>query len=365
MNITNVETTLVDVPLKQRTITDSQSSVDSVEFVQVRIDTDAGITGWGFNWNYTKGLRAVKVTLDDVYAPAILGKDPLQRRELMRAMHSTNHFIGRVGVARVGLSAMNLALWDIQLRLEDQPLWRHLGPAKTKVKAYNTDGGWLTWSTAELIDDMHRIIQRGFDAVKMKLGLPDPREDFARVKAVRKAIGEDIRLMVDVNTVWDLATATVWGRRLEEFDISWLEEPMHPFDVKAHAELAHSLDLPIAVGETIYSLHDFRNYIESRAVDIVQADVTKLSGIDEWLDVAALARAYGLPVIPHTNVQHNIHVQLAAATENAPMVECCYESIHDIWENPVRVIDGYYTLPEAPGVGGKLTDAILTKFRVA
>jgi L-alanine-DL-glutamate epimerase-like enolase superfamily enzyme len=169
-------------------------------------------------------------------------------------MHSTTHFIGRVGVARVGLAAMNLALWDIQLRLEEQPLWRHLGPCKTKVKAYNTDGGWLTWSTEELISDMHRIIDRGFDAVKMKLGRPDPREDFKRVKAVRKAIGDKIKLMVDVNTVWDLKTAIVWGRRLEQFDIAWLEEPMHPFDVRAHAELAKALDVPIAVGETIYTL---------------------------------------------------------------------------------------------------------------
>jgi hypothetical protein len=157
-------------------------------------------------------------------------------------MHSTTHFIGRVGVARVGLAAMNLALWDIQLRLEEQPLWRHLGPCKTKVKAYNTDGGWLTWSTEELISDMHRIIDRGFDAVKMKLGRPDPREDFKRVKAVRKAIGDKIKLMVDVNTVWDLKTAIVWGRRLEQFDIAWLEELMYPFDVRAHTELAKALD---------------------------------------------------------------------------------------------------------------------------
>jgi L-alanine-DL-glutamate epimerase-like enolase superfamily enzyme len=168
-----------------------------------------------------------------------------------------------------------------------------------------------------------------------------------------------------VNTVWDLKTAIVWGRRLEQFDIAWLEEPMHPFDVRAHAELAKALDVPIAVGETIYTLHDFRDYIDQKAVDIVQADVTKLSGIEEWLDVAALGRAYGLSVIPHTNVQHNVHAQLAAATENTPMVECCYESLFDIWENPIRVVDGHYTLPEVPGVGGRLTDAVLEKHRVA
>ncbi|MFM7292731.1 MAG: hypothetical protein ACKO6B_16095, partial [Planctomycetia bacterium] len=149
--ITRIETVLVDVPLGQRTITDSQSSVDSVEFVQVRIDTDAGVTGYGFNWNYSKGLKSAKVMIDECYAPAVMGKPALERHALMKAMHSTTHFIGRVGVARVGLAAMNLALWDIQLKLEGQPLWRHLGPCRAKVKAYNTDGGWLTWSTEELV----------------------------------------------------------------------------------------------------------------------------------------------------------------------------------------------------------------------
>lgn len=360
-----VKTVLVDVPLGQRTITDSQSSVDSVEFVQVSIETDAGVTGHGFNWNYSKGLKAAKVMIDECYGPAVVGKPALHRHELMEVMNATTHFIGRVGVARVGLCAMNLALWDIQLKLEDQPLWNHLGPCRQRVKAYNTDGGWLTWSTDELVADMQRIIDRGFDAVKMKLGRPDPREDYQRVKSVRRAIGDGVKLMVDVNTVWDLKTAMVWGRRLEEFDIAWLEEPMHPFDVRAHAQLAQALDLPIAVGETVYTLHAFRDYIDQQAVDIVQADVTKLSGIEEWLDVAAIARAHGLSVIPHTNVQQNVHAQLAAATPNTPLMECCYESLFDIWENPIRVEDGYYTLPTTPGVGGKLTDAVLVKYRVA
>ncbi len=365
MKITNVETYFLDVPLKQRQITDSQSAIDSVEFVAVRIDTDENISGWGFNWNYTKGTLAVKVMIDEVYVPKMIGRDPLLHKELLRDLHFTNHFIGQVGVSRVGLSAVEQACWDIRLKVAGMPLWKYLGACKDKVKAYNTDGGWLSWSTDDLISDMKALIERGFDSVKMKLGRPDPREDYERVKAVRKAIGDKIRLMVDVNTVWDLKTAMVWGRRLEEFDIYWLEEPMNPFDKRAHAQLAEALDVPIAVGETIYTKYDFRDYIEMKGLDILQADATKLSGIDEWLDVAALARAYNLQVIPHTNVQQKLHVQLAAATPNVPMVEYCYESIADIWEEPVRVVDGYYTLPQTPGLGCKFTDEVLREFRKA
>jgi L-alanine-DL-glutamate epimerase-like enolase superfamily enzyme len=302
--------------------------------------------------------------VDDCFAPVVLGRSAFDRSAAHQAMHATSHFIGRVGVAQVGLCAMNLALWDVQLKAEEQPLWRFLGPVRDRVKAYNTDGGWLTWTVDEVIDDMHRIIDRGFDAVKMKLGRSDPQEDCDRVQAVRKAIGNDIKLMVDVNTVWDLKTAITYGQRLEECGIEWLEEPLHPFDVQSHASLADAIRIPIAVGETVYTIYGFREYIHQQAAHVLQADVTKLSGIEEWLDVASLCQSQGLPVIPHTNVQQNVHAQLAAATANTPMIECCYESLFDIWENPVQVVDGYYTLPEVPGINGKLTDAVLEKYRV-
>ncbi len=363
MKISKVDTYLVRVPLRQRTITDSQSIVEAVEFVQVRLETDEGISGWGFNWNYSKGIRAVQVIIDETYAPVLVGSDPMHYKALLRQLYLQNHFIGRVGITRVGLCAVNMALWDIRLKVAGLPLWKYLGACRERVKAYNTDGGWLTWSVEDLVRDMSKLVDRGFDAVKMKIGLPNPREDYDRVKSVRKALGPDVRLMVDANTVWDLKTASVWGRRLEEFDITWLEEPLHPFDRRGHAELARAIHIPIAVGETIYTKYDFRDYIEMGAVDVVQADCTKLMGIDEWLDVAALARAYNLEVVPHTNVQQKLHVQLAAASENVPMVEHCYESLNDIWEDPVSVVDGYYTLPEEPGLGCKLTDRVLSEYR--
>lgn len=365
MIITHVETYLLDVPLKQRTITDSQSKdVNSVEFVVVRLDTDEGISGWGFNWNYTKGTRAVQVMIQDTYAPHLIGKDPAYYKNILHELHYTNHFIGFVGVARVGLSAVEMALWDIKLKLLNTPLWKYLGPCRDKVKAYSTDGGWLDWSTGDLVHDLSKLQERGFAAVKMKIGLPDPREDYERVKAVRKALGDKIDLMLDVNTVWDLKTSVVWGRRLQEFNIRWLEEPMTPFDIRAHAELARRIDIPLAVGETIYTKYEFREYIESGGVAVVQADATKLSGIGEWLDVAAMARAFNLEMVPHTNVQQKLHVQLAAATPNVTMVENCYESIADIWEEPTRVVDGYYTLPQEPGLGCKINDRVLKDCRV-
>jgi L-alanine-DL-glutamate epimerase-like enolase superfamily enzyme len=364
MKISEVKTSLLRVPLKQRTITDSQSKVDNVEFLQVALSTEEGVTGYGMNWSYTPGLRAAQVAVDDNYAPILRGKDALYRKALVRECYYSNHFVGRVGAAAVGLAAVEFALWDLACKAVNQPLWRFLGPCRESVKAYSTDGGWLSWSTDELIADAQRLVERGFDAVKVKLGR-EPREDLARVAAVRRAIGAGIKLMTDVNCAWTLGTAKYWGSRLAEHEVFWLEEPMHPFDVKSHAELARSISVPIALGETVYTKYAFRDFIEAGAVHVVQADATKLSGIDEWLEVAALASAANLPVIPHTNVQHKLHVQLAAATPGVLMVENCYESIADIWEEPIYVKNGYYQLPEQPGVGLKIRDQVARETRIA
>lgn len=364
MKITHVDTALLRVPLQQRTITDSQSTVTDVEFLQVTLRTDAGITGYGMNWSYTPGLRTAQVAVQENYTPLLLGRDPTFRKQITRDCFFSNHFIGRVGSTRVALAAVEYALWDIACKQAGQPLWRHLGACRDKVKAYSTDGGWLTWSQDDLIRDCLRLVERGFDAVKIKLGRPDPREDLRRVAAVRKAVGDGIDIMTDVNCAWTLATSKQYGSRLHDYDVKWLEEPMKPEDVQMHAELAHSIQTPIAVGETIFTREAFRDYIVAGAVHYVQADSTKLCGIDEWLEVAALAACHNLPVVPHTNVQHKLHVQLAAATPNCVLVENCYESLNEMWEEPIHVTNGYYDLPQEPGVGLRIRDSVVARHRI-
>ena len=364
MKITHVDTALLRVPLQQRTITDSQSTVTHVEFLQVVLKTDAGLTGYGMNWSYTPGLRVAQIAVQENYVPLLLGKDPAFRKQITKECFFSNHFIGRVGATRVALAAVEFALWDLACKQANLPLWRYLGACRDKVKAYSTDGGWLTWSQDELVRDATALVERGFDAVKIKLGLSDPREDLRRIAAVRKAVGPTIDIMTDVNCAWTLATAKQYGSHLHDYDVKWLEEPCKPEDVAMHAELAHAIQTPIAVGETIFTREAFRDYIAAGAVHYVQADATKLLGIDEWLEVAALAASYNLPVVPHTNVQHKLHVQLAAATPNCVLVENCYESLNEMWEEPIFVTKGFYNLPQEPGCGLRIKDQVIAKHRI-
>ncbi len=359
--ITDTESYLLKVPLGGE-IADSQTKTRHVEFLLVELITNDGVHGWGFNWNYQTGLESARYFVDHEYFPILKGEEDYFRKRIMEKLYYKSHFIGRVGVARVALSAIETALWDIQCKRAGLPLWKLLGAYREKVPIYSTDGGWLNYSAHQVITNFKKLVKKGYTTVKMKIRLPNPGEDYKRVQAVRDAIGYKTKLMLDVNTQWDFNTAMMWGKKLEKFDIYWLEEPLNPFDIRAHAKLARKLNIPIAIGETIYTKETFRDYITSGAAGFVQPDVTKLSGIEEWLEVAHLADVFGVPVVPHTNVQQKLHSQLVASIPNAPMMENAYESILKIWKEPPKIDAGYMALPRSPGIGCEVNQEVIEKY---
>jgi L-alanine-DL-glutamate epimerase-like enolase superfamily enzyme len=262
------------------------------------------------------------------------------------------------------MAAVDIALWDIMSKAVGKPLWQYLGGHKeTKIKAYNTNGGWLNWSKERLVRDVSEIVEQGFTGVKIKVGKPDSREDFDRVKAVRQAIGDEILLMIDVNQQWNITTAMTWGKKLQQFDLHWLEEPLNPDDVMNHRKLADELNVPIALGEHLYTKYAFRDYIHQGAVEYVQVDVTRVGGITEWLQVAGLAAAYDLPICPHVGDMGQIHQHLVASTQNAVMLEYI-PWIRHIFTEPATVKDGYYVLPQQPGAATEMIPHYFDQYRV-
>jgi L-alanine-DL-glutamate epimerase-like enolase superfamily enzyme len=203
----------------------------------------------------------------------------------------------------------------------------------------------------------------GFAGVKVKVGGANASYDFARLKAVRKAIGSQARLMADANCRWDLNTALDWARGAEEFDLFWIEEPLHPFDVRGHAQLAKQLPMPVLVGENITSLHMFRDFIAAEAVDILQPDALKLGGISTWCEAAALARANGLPVVPAVWDMMQVHIQLCATTQHVLMLEYIPWLLH-IFKTPVRFEDGFLQIAEEPGAGTEIRMDALQRYGV-
>jgi L-alanine-DL-glutamate epimerase-like enolase superfamily enzyme len=364
MRIKSIETSVLLVPL-DTPIGDAQLYIERWGVVVVQVRTDAGIVGFGYNSNIGAGGQALKVLIDQDIAPRLLGKDIFTVKRIWEEAYLNTHFTGITGVAVQGLAAVEIAMWDAIAKHFQQPLWKVLGGYESsRLRAYNTDGGWLSLPGPQLIANMRRLVDRGWLGVKMKVGSPDPYEDYERVKAVRNAIGPRILLMVDANNKWDLPTAIRWTSRLEEFDIFWMEEPLHPFDVKGHAQLASSVRTPLVVGENIYSLHMWRDFVEQKAVGIAQADALKLGGISTWLEVAALAHANSLPVVPAAWDMMQLDVHLCAAIPHALMVEYI-PWILEIFVHPVQFADGYLRVPQEPGAGTEIKADAMQAFRVA
>ena len=365
MKITQVESFILHIPIP-RLVTDSFNQGLTWGLPGAIIHTDEGITGTGFTSTLTHGDHAIKDVIDRIYTPKLTGADPLCTQRLWRELYwSDAHWVGRLGITQMALAAIDMALWDIKAKAFGVPLWKLVGGDKDgRVLSYNTDGGWLNFEIPRLIDEMKAIIDKGWRAVKMKVGLPNSREDHRRVGAVRKAIGDEVDLMIDANQIWDTTTAIMWAPRFEEFNIRWLEEPLDPDDVEGHARLANATSIPIALGEHVYSRTLFRDYIERGIIGYVQADVTRLGGVTEWLAVAEIALAHHVPVVPHHADMMRVHQHLGVGHAACPMIECI-PWLQEVFEEPADIRDGWFHVPDTPGASTTFDQAAFAKFRIA
>jgi len=366
MKITRAESFLLQVPIRHE-IADSIQATRVLEFVGTNVSTDEGIIGTGYTITVGAGGSVIKEALDTLFVDQLPGKDPFNVKEIWQQLYfGKSHWIGRAGATTMAQSAVDIALWDIVAKSAGRPLWQALGGCRsTDIPIYNTDAGWLNRTQDELKGEMLELLAEGYTALKMKVGKPDPREDVRRVRAVRETIGNDVLLMVDANQSWDLMTASVWGRKLEEFDLTWLEEPLHPDDIKAHSRLKSAMSIPIALGEHVYTTQAFRDYIDNAAVDIVQVDVCRIGGITPWMEVAAMANVHNLRVCPHAGDLMQVHQHLVKTIPNSWYLEVIPALVDALFEYPVQLRQGVCVSPMAPGASTEFTRQAFEKYRVA
>ncbi len=369
MKITAVEPFLLHVPVTGGSIADSTHVVTHWGMPGCRILTDTDLVGYGYTGTHASLALDKLLTscITEVYGPLLLGEDPREIQALhQKLLHDPpTHWVGRAGITQMALSAVDLALWDIKAKAAAEPLWCLLGGSPEKnVEAYNTDCGWLDRAQGKLVDDCRRMVEEeGFAAVKMKVGKSDPNEDLARVEAVRKGIGPKPRLMVDANAKWDMATALEFGPRLAEFDVTWLEEPLWHDDVTGHAQLAKEIEIPLALGESLYNLDQFREFVLAEAVHCLQPDASRCGGITGLWEIADLGRTYDLPVSPHHGDMMQAQIHAVIAHSACVQLEFIPWTLH-CFEEPVSIQDGFYQLPQSPGASTTLTCEALEKYSV-
>jgi L-alanine-DL-glutamate epimerase-like enolase superfamily enzyme len=358
--IERVEVLLVD--LKPKVLrTDAIQSFVSQETPIVRITDADGAVGMGYSYTIGTGGSSVLALLNDHLCPLLIGREAWDIEAIWRALFFHTHATTVGALTSIALAAIDTALWDLKCRKAGQPLWRMAGGAQRSIPLYSTEGGWLHIAPEALVDDALAVKERGFSGTKIKIGRPHVAEDVARLSAVREAVGPAFEIMTDANQGFNLSEAVRRARHYEALDIAWFEEPIHADDVGAHAALARSTTVPIAVGESLYSISQFKDYLAQGACSIVQVDVGRIGGITPWLKVAHMAEAHNVAVCPHFLME--LHVALAAAVPNGRYVEYIPQ-LDDITLSRMTVRDGRAMPSDEPGLGIEWDHAAIERLAI-
>lgn len=341
------------VPISDaKVFTGRQKPMTEVVFLFAEITTEQGHSGVGFSYSKRAGGPAQYAHAKEV-AEGIIGEDPNDIGKLYIKLLWAGASVGRSGVATQALAAIDIALYDLKAKRAGLPLAKLLGSYRDSVQTYNTSGGFLNASLEEVKARATQSLDEGIGGIKIKVGLPDSKEDLRRVAGIREHIGWDVPLMVDANQQWDRATALRLGRQLEEFNLVWIEEPLDAYDFEGHAHLANVLDTPIATGEMLASVAEHKGLINANGCDIIQPDAPRVGGITQFLRLAALADERGLGLAPHFAME--IHLHLAAAYPREPWVEH-FDWLDPLFNERLETKDGRMIVPDRPGLGVTLSD---------
>jgi L-alanine-DL-glutamate epimerase-like enolase superfamily enzyme len=345
--IERIELTLVELKPKVKR-TDAIQSFVAQETPILRIFDRDGAVGTGYSYTIGTGGSSIMALLADHLVPRLVGRDADAIEAIWRDMLFHTHATSVGAITALALAAIDTALWDLRCRRAKLPLAVAAGGARQSCPLYTTEGGWLHLEPAALVDDALRAKAAGFGGAKIKVGRPHVAEDVARLSAVRDAVGEAWDIMTDANQGFTLAEAMRRARHLETLDVAWFEEPLPADDVAAHAELSRHTSVPIAVGESLYSPSQFKDYLQAGACSIVQVDVARIGGITPWLKVAHMAEAYNAPVCPHFLME--LHVALCCAVPNSRWVEYIPQ-LDAITRSQLLIRDGRAHASPEPGLG--------------
>ena len=366
MKIKSVQPFILHVPVTGGNIADSTHTISHWGVVGAQIECEDGLTGYGFTGTHAHlpSDQLIARCIETCYAPLLVGEDASDINRLWNklARHPALQWVGRAGITTLAHAGIDVALWDLKAKAAGQPLWKLLGgQVRDTVRAYNTDIGWLNIPDDQLVEGARRAVDDGFTGIKIKVGSSVER-DVRRLAAVRRAIGADVTLAIDGNGKWDLSTCKRFCHAARYLDVFWFEEPLWHDDVKGHAELARATSIPVALGEQLYTVDAFAEFVAQQAIHWVQPDVTRMAGLTDVLRVCELAHSFRLPVAPHAGDMSQVHVHLAYAHPACQVLEYI-PWIKDCFTDPAEVVEGSFCLPQLPGAGTTPTEAAWAQYR--
>jgi len=348
MKITKVEARSYRVAVKIPLLTKPNIR----ELVLISIETDEGIAGYGMT---SGGQRAaVETFVNHELGPALVGRDPLPAERIWGDLYQFNRR-ANTAVWSLGTSAVDIALWDIRGKHYGVPTADLLGGARKKVPVYITYGV-LDFSREQLVEVAKMWVAQGQTRLKMVVAIhggEDPEEDAARVHAVREAIGDKVQLMIDGNMVFNFTTALRLAKLVEDCNLTWFEEPVYGNDFRLMADLRRKTTIPLSAGQSLGNIWEHRELIVNQALDYAQPNAVNVGGYTEGLKVAALARAFNIPIANGGGFPHH-NIALHAAAPNGSYIEFHYswwKVAEALFGNVAQPVNGWVEVPQVPGLG--------------
>ena len=333
-----------------------QLGVDNGSVV-LRIRTDAGITGWAHSsfGMIPGGPRVVQTILESEIKPVLIGKDPAFPRRIRADLWKALEYQGVGGATQFAIAAADIAIWDILGKHAGIPVYQMLGAYRDRMPVYSMCG-WYYDNDDDLSRYRRQIttaMEQGYHAVKIKVGRASLDDDVRRIRAALDIVGKNRRVMVDANQVFNRNEALRRGRVYQEMGCFWYEEPLPPQEMEGYAMLAQALDMRIATGENLNTKYAFADLIARRGADVVQPDNRRAGGVTEWMEIAAVADAYGLELASHGGGATNLNMLLAMP--NAIYMET---------SGARKMIEGEVPAPEEPGMSSEVPAADIARYKI-
>jgi mandelate racemase len=315
--------------------------------ILIDLATEEGIVGRAYLEPYvTKTMRYLVPALHDL--GALLKGRRVAPLDFFAAARKSLHFVGYEGLTMIAASGLDMAAWDALAKAAGLPLCAMLGGSVGPVKAYNSNGLWLRDPEAVAAEALELRAEGGFTGLKVRLGRTRARDDMATLEAVRKAVGDDVDLMVDFNQGLDFAEALERCHQIDDFGLAWIEEPIVYDNLDGCARLADELKTPLQIGENFYGPRELHKALRMKACDLVMPDFMRIGGVTGWMRAAAIAGAAGVPVSTHLYPEVAAHMM--RTTETAHWLEW-QDWANPLLQKPYAVENGMLHIPDVPGVG--------------
>ncbi|NLT95644.1 MAG: mandelate racemase/muconate lactonizing enzyme family protein [Clostridia bacterium] len=358
MKIIDLKHRAVSIPVEYPVVSCVRHS-EKVVFVLLDVVTDAGITGISYAQAFHKyGANAVRACLD-FFKTVVVNEDPRSIEKIWRKMWESAKLLGQ-GITTFALSMIDMALWDILAKSMNQPLYRLLGGQRTSLDVYASQGLWLV-SPEVAVQQAESFAAQGFKAMKMRLGRENSQKDLKVLAAIRKAVGEEIEILGDVNQGWSVKQTLEMAPKLFDLGLYWLEEPIEANNLEGYMVLMEKLSVPIAAGENLYGVGSFHNFLQAGGSRVYTPDLQRIGGISGWKRIISLLENYNVSVSVHLFPELAVH--LLAGLNNSEKMEWMTWA-GPLFREPLECKAGKVEVPARPGFGMEWDEERIKEYQI-